>query len=352
MRHGRFIYMPQVKQIALFLFVCSALLSWGQGTGASRHDAQLPLEQSSVVFELDLLPELPEALAFDPIDSLWYFGMVKTGNTYRYDPRSEKLTLYLGGDNDGRYGVFSMEIDPKERRLYVLSSPITAFHGENASRCTLFEYELNTRVLLALNDFYDGDERRLLGDMERYSDGTLFISDSYYPAILKQNEKNELVEFIFRPDLFKSLQGLAMDQERGILYAADYRNGLFAIDIFTGEVLADTVGIEGYSLQGIDGLSPFKPKNRPGTLYAVQNGVRPMRVTAVGLSEDGRTFRAAEALDWNIFFRSEPTNGVFIGNEYYYIGNSPWPFFDDSGEPQEHEIWESKLEIRKVELID
>lgn len=344
--------MPQFKHLTLVLFACAALLSRGQGTGALRHDSQRPLQQSSVVFELDLLPELPEALAYDPVDSLWYFGMVKTGNVYRYDSRSDRLSLFLGDDNDGRYGVFSLEIDIEKRRLFVLSSPIAAFHGEGASRCTLFEYDLNTGVLIQRNDFYDGDERRLLGNMERYSDGTLFISDSYYPAILKRTEKNELVEFIFRPDLFRSLQGLALDQERGILYAADYRNGLFAIDLFTGEVVADTVEIEGYSLKGVDGLSLFKPKQGPGILYAVQNGVSPMRVTAVVLSADGRTFRAAEALDWNIFYRGEPTNGVFVGNEYFYIGNAPWPYFDDSGEPVENEIGEHTLEIRKVELID
>lgn len=344
--------MLQFKQIGLILFVCIGISSIAQNSGALRHDLQHPLEQSSIAFELDLLPELPEALAYDSVDSLWYFGMVKTGNVYRYDPRTEKISLFLGKDNDGRYGVFSLEVDAENRRLFVLSSPIASFHGVEANRCTLYEYDLNTGVLLAQNDFYDGDERRLLGDMELYKDGTVYISDSYYPAIMVRSPDNQMKEFLFRPDLFRSLQGLALDQERGILYAADYRNGLFAIDIFNGEILADTVEINGYSLKGIDGLSLFKPSGLPSVLYAVQNGVSPMRVTAIALSEDGRTFRAAEALDHNIFFRGEPTNGVFVGNRYFYISNAPWPYFNDSGEPEEHEAWQSKLEVRTVQLID
>lgn len=340
MSHSRFNYMCQFKQIALVLFVSIGLYTHGQE----------PVQTTELAFSIDLIDELPEALAFDPVDSLWYFGMVKTGKVYRYDPATGKKSVFLGADQDRRAGVFSLEIDADRRVLYVLSSPIPAFHGDGPRPCTIYEYHLRTGVLLQRNDFYDPDERRLLGDMERYGDGTLFISDSYYPAILKRTPDNQLEEFVFRPDLFRSLQGLALDDSTGILYAADYSKGLFAIDIFTGEILADTASFGDFSLRGIDGLALYVAPDGRRLLYAVQNGTQPKRLIGVGLRPDGRDFTHFGVIDEGSFPIGEPTNGVFIGSNFYFIANSPWPYFDQDGAPLDHEVWQKELEIRTLEI--
>ncbi len=350
MHHSCLIHLPRLKHIGLVLFAFSVTFGRGQPASALRHDDSLRIQQTTVAFRVDLLGELPESLAFDPVAGLWYFGMVKTGRIYRYDPRTNETSLFLSDDNDRKTGVFALEVDPDRHVLYVLMSPIAAFHGETERHCSVYEYHLETGVLLSRNDFYDPDERRLLGDMERYSDGSLFISDSYYPAIMRRTADNKMEEFLFRPDRFWSLQGIALDNSTGILYVADYRNGLFAIDIFTGEIIADTVEIGGDTLKGIDGLSLYSSGSGK-TLYAVQNGTKPNRLIAVDLGDDGRTFRAVKALDQNCFPMGEPTNGVFVGKRYFYIANAPWPFFDPDGNPREHEVWKTKLEVRTMELI-
>lgn len=318
---------------------------------ASRLDVTERLEASKPAFTLDLQDELIESLAFDPEESIWYFGSVKTGSVYRYDPKTEKTSPFLRGNSDGRQSVFSLEINAANRSILVLSSFMEAFENpQSIRRSSIYEYDLKTGVLLDRNDFYDGDEARLLNDMERYTDGTLFISDAYYPGILMQDSKGIMKEFVFDPTGLASTQGLALDQERGLLYIADYRMGLFIYDIFSGERIDSAFHEVPFTLKGIDGLALYPSKKR-GLLYAVQNGSDPTRVLAISLSKDGRSFESVEAVDQSNFEKGEPTVGVFVDHRFYFISNAPWPYLSPEGEFNSDYPKDTGIQIRVIELI-
>lgn len=317
---------------------------------ASRLDVTARLVSSKPAFTLNLTDELIESLAHDPEENQWYFGSAKTGSVYRYNPETQEIIAFLHNDNDGRQGVFSLEINAERRSILVLSSFMDAFETpQSIRRSSIYEYDLQTGVLLGRNDFYDGDEPRLLNDMERYSDGTLFISDAYYPAILMQDAKGTMKEFVFDPKGLASTQGLALDQERGLLYVADYRMGLFIYDIFTGEQIYSAFHEAPYTLKGIDGLALDLSKKRP-LLYAVQNGSSPARILAISLNKDGRSFESVKALDQNNFNEGEPTVGVFVDNRFYFISNAPWPYLGPDGAFNLDYPKDTGINIRVIEL--
>jgi hypothetical protein len=74
---------------------------------------------------------------------------------------------------------------------------------------------------------------------------------------------------------------------------------------------------------GIDGL--YRHGNK---LVAIQNGIRPHRVTAFELDDDGLSIRRGWTLVANLPEFDEPTLGVVRGDDLYFVANSHWNRFD------------------------
>jgi len=63
-------------------------------------------------------------------------------------------------------------------------------------------------------------------------------------------------------------------------------------------------------------------------LIAIQNGIRPHRVVAYRLSDDGVSIEASRTLASNLPEFDEPTLGVVRGDDFYFVANSHWNRFD------------------------
>jgi hypothetical protein len=79
------------------------------------------------------------------------------------------------------------------------------------------------------------------------------------------------------------------------------------------------------ALEGIDGLYWTKTG-----LIATQNGTSPERIVRFPLSADNRV-SGFEALEANWPGLGDPTHGVLVGNNFYYIVNSGWDRVGDDG---------------------
>jgi hypothetical protein len=77
---------------------------------------------------------------------------------------------------------------------------------------------------------------------------------------------------------------------------------------------------------GIDGLYYYK-----GSLIGIQNGVNPQRVIKLSLSKDLCHFDRFETIEANNPVFDEPTLGVLVKNDFYFIANSQWGAVDESG---------------------
>jgi hypothetical protein len=77
---------------------------------------------------------------------------------------------------------------------------------------------------------------------------------------------------------------------------------------------------------GIDGLYFHR-----GNLVGIQNGVTPHRVTRFTLSPAGDRVLRAEVLERAHPRYDEPTLGVLVGGDLYYIANAQWERFGEDG---------------------
>ena len=82
-------------------------------------------------------------------------------------------------------------------------------------------------------------------------------------------------------------------------------------------------GIPQVSDYGIDGLYRHDDE-----LIAIQNGIRPHRVAAFRLSDDGLSVVGHRRLAANLEAFDEPTLGTVRGDDFFFVANSHWNRFD------------------------
>jgi hypothetical protein len=211
----------------------------------------------------------------------------RTGDTFLSDvhhrciwrrDRTGRLTRFT--DEDEEYvGIFGLAIDEPRKTLWAAMTALPEMSG--------FEADMKGYAALAEIDLDKGELRRViavpadgrdhgLGDVLLGPDGTVYATDSMAPIIWQLAPGAEELQAVVDSPIFGSLQGMALREKR--LLVADYSNGLFTVDIPTGDIRALAPPVN-TTLLGLDGLV-----SAGDTLVAVQNGVEPQRIVRIKLS--------------------------------------------------------------------
>ncbi len=250
---------------------------------------------------------IPEGIAYDPAEQTFYFGGVAKRQIIRYkDGRFQEFSKPA----DGLWSVLGMSLDHRSHKLWVASS---ALAGDEKGKSGIFEYDLKQGKLLNRYVLSEGDH--VLGEVVVDSKGNVYATDNLAPAIyfLKQGK----LELFIGPDPFRSPQGACLSQDEKVLFVADYSRGIFGVDLSTRKHWKLSRAPGTTTVAGIDGLY------RHGTdLIAIQNGVQPHRVLRISVSPDASRIERVEILESNHEIFPEPTLGVVVGDDFYYVGNS------------------------------
>lgn len=256
--------------------------------------------------ELDLHPE---SVAYDPETGHFFLNSVRKGKILRYDPKEkEYLTLI-----DGRWAIMGMKV--YKGHLWaceVATAEHEGYDENNKGKTALLKIDLSSGALVDRWELAGG---HWFGDLIFSKTGVPYISDSMKPIIYTL-EDNELTVFKDFADQLFNLQGLAFNKNETALYVADYKLGIHKLSMKTGDLEAITS--MGYLTKGSDGLYFYG-----NALIAIQNGVRPFRVSKIELNRQGLMDKIIY-LDKARPELGEPTLGVLVGNQLYYVANSPW----------------------------
>jgi sugar lactone lactonase YvrE len=164
-----------------------------------------------------------------------------------------------------------------------------------------------------------------LGDVVLTRGGDVYSSDSRAPTIYRVAAGRDSLERFLDSPLLLSAQGLAFSPDERRLYVADYARGIVVVDPIarTAALLpaADTV-----LALGIDGLY-----YHGGSLIGIQNGVTPHRVVRLELNRDETRVVRSVALERAHPSYTEPTLGVLVDRDLYYVANSQWEQFGEDG---------------------
>ena len=107
----------------------------------------------------------------------------------------------------------------------------------------------------------------------------------------------------------------------------DYSRGIAVINLAAGGEVTWLRHPPELALFGIDGLYL-----EGRTLVAIQNGTRPERVLVMTLDPT-----CARIADWRVAVArpptlGDPTHGVIVGKDFYFLANSGWDRIADDGQ--------------------
>jgi hypothetical protein len=194
----------------------------------------------------------------------------------------------------------------------------------------VFRYDLRSGAMLRRYDM-PRSEAHGAGDIAVAENGDLFISDTQDGTLFVIRLGGNIQPLVAKGELM-SPQGPAIPANDRFLYLADYARGIARVDRASGHViwLAHPRDV---ALNGIDGLSVANAR----TLIGVQNGTNPNRVVAITLDETGSEVTQVQPVAQNDSSIREPTHGVFVGRDFYFIANGGFGAFGANGELRQGE---------------
>jgi hypothetical protein len=262
-----------------------------------------PVVKSTTAFSIHEKGLITEGLAYDPVDQTFFVSSAHKRKILSVSKSGEVSTFAT--EQDGLFSVLGMK--------------------DEDGTSGIFKFDLRTKKLLKKYVLPNTGKKHTLGDLTIHSNGDVFTTDSISPAIYVIPHQKDQLELFLENIEFVSPQGLAFSTDEQHLFMADYSTGLFDVDVKTKKVFHFTP-LARATLLGIDGLYFYN-----GVLIGVQNGVTPHRIARIVLNRDLRRVERLDVLEANNPLFLEPTLGVVVKDDFFFIANSQWPLVDESG---------------------
>lgn len=272
-----------------------------------------PCERSTIGFSIPDDRFFAEGLAFDALTGQFYVTSVARRSISSVEDGLASTFAELG-DGDVR-SPLGIAIDLPRRMLWVSASAVAEITDEQAAPALIaFDLDSGER----LREVRHPSESGFLGDVAVRPGGMVLVSDPLNGMVYRLSEDAERLVPAVPDDVLSSPQGIAAGGDENTAYISDYAQGIFRMDLAGGQATR-LPEPEDAMLLGIDGLVAYK-----GGLIAIQNGVRPARVLRLDLSAEGDRIVKVSVLESNHSAYDEPTTGVVVGDEFWYIANGQW----------------------------
>ena len=272
-----------------------------------------PIGRADVALQSDRDRFVPEGIAIGA-DGSFYLGSIRRGLLLRDDD--------VISDRQGHWSVFGMRFHD-DGSLWFASAAVPQFEGvaEDNGKTGLFRLDVDSGEITRAAILPQFEFEQVLGDLVIAGEN-IYTTDSLTGAVYRYDIGEDAYTAIVERGELGSPQGLVLDATGDHLYVADYIGGLYRISLSDGAMQKLRVP-SGMTDYGIDGL--YRHGNK---LVAIQNGIRPHRVTAFELDDDGLSIRRGWTLVANLPEFDEPTLGVVRGDDLYFVANSHWNRFD------------------------
>lgn len=272
---------------------------------------------ADVVTNYDDADFVPEGIAFDNEGQL-YLGSIRRGQIVRLGETAEVLS-----DRDTHWSAFGSRFH-SDGSLWFASAAVPQMTGvgEDEGKTGLFRLDVSSGTITKSATLPQYEKSQVLGDLIIADDNTIYATDSLTGAIYRYYIDSNEFEILVQRGKLGSPQGLALDASGNYLYVADYIGGLYRVWLKDGSLVRLNV-TDDTTAYGIDGLYRYGDE-----LVVIQNGIRPNRVAALRLSENGLAITGSRLLAANLEQFDEPTLGVIRGDDFYFVANSHWNRFD------------------------
>jgi sugar lactone lactonase YvrE len=278
---------------------------------------ETPLGSSAVAFTLPDKTLISEGVAHDAKTGAFFVSSVRQRKVVRVAKDGSASDFCASGQH-GLFSAVGIAVDPERRALWVSSQASRNMDG--------FRKQDDRRSLAVELDVDSGRLRRSLtppagavfSDLAVGPKGEVAFADPYTGRVYLLPAGAEQVHALADGGPLESAQGMAFAPDGNSLFVADYVNGIVKID-----VVARTAKLldipEDVAITGIDGLVWAD-----GSLVGIQNGINPHRVVRLRLDSSMDRIEELSVLERGHPHFDEPTLGVRVGAELFYVANSQY----------------------------
>lgn len=278
-----------------------------------------PELRSEIAFSLSDTGLVAEDIAYDPLFNSFLITSVLQKKIVRV---SEKGTATDFAISPSGWPMLAIKVDIGRKLVWateVALDGFTAAPKDDWGKSALLCFDLKSGKLLHR---VEGPAGAALGDMVLDAKGDPIVSDSENGGLYRLRAGKLL---LINGTDFISPQTPAMAPDGRHAFVPDYLRGIGLLNLETGAV--KWLGSDGVPLNGVDGLYLYR-----GSLLFTQNGTSPERVTRVRLDESLTRAVSGEVIERSTPTLGDPTHGILVGNDFYYIANSGWSELDEHGD--------------------
>ncbi len=246
------------------------------------------------------------------------------------------------------YSVFGMKIDSETGYLWAATAAtpeMLGYEEEDKGNSVIVQIEIETGRVIQGMSF---DEEELYGDLILDSESRIWLSNSMIPYLSRDDTDTTFYIGAFVRKQFDlgsthfNLQGLTLNDDESVLYFADYRAGIYRMDLAEDDIEKVQANSD-FLPVGVDGLYYYN-----NSLIAIHNGVKPFKVIQYLLDDEGENIVGQRTINRGGPSLGEPTLGQIKDGYFYYIANSPWGAYDEDKKLLIEKI--APLEIRRIKL--
>ena len=280
-----------------------------------------PISLASTAMQLPDANLLPEDIDYDPGTHRFLITSVREKKILAIDAAGTSIDFAKSPDN---WPMMAIKIDPAHDLLWATEVALQGFtfvSKPDWGRSALLCYDLRTGKLLHR---VEGPKASALGDMALTLNGDVIVSDGDGGGVYRMAVGADALERVDNGD-FLSPQTPALHPDGQRIFVPDYERGIGILDLSTRRV--HWLATQGrFALNGIDGLY-----FNHGKLIAIQNGTSPERVIVFTLNPALSSVISETVIERSTSTLGDPTHGVVVGDDFYYIANSGWDLLDDQG---------------------
>jgi len=276
---------------------------------------------ASTAFRLSDSSLLAEDIDYDPHGKRFFLTSVREKKIVSVDATGAIHDFTKSPDN---WPMLAIKIDSARGVVWVTEVALKGFvfaPEADWGKSAVLRYDRKSGKLLSR---IDGPRGSALGDMSLAANGDAIVSDGGGGGIYRVAANGDQLERLDAGD-FVSPQTPAMHPDGKHVFVPDYVRCIGLLDIASKQVRwLSTQGR--FAMDGIDGLY-FDH----GKLIAVQNGSSPERVVMFTLDDTLSRITGETIIEKATDTLGDPTHGVVVGNDFYYIADSGWDVIDEHG---------------------
>jgi sugar lactone lactonase YvrE len=289
-----------------------------------------PVGASRTAFTVPGKDLLVEGVAYDSKTKAFFVSSIHRRKIVRVGPGGHAAD-FVAEARDGLLSPMALAVDPESRSLWVSTADLPEARGlceEDKGRSSVLELDVD-----------GAGRRRAIGPPPscpeaRFSDltlgpgGELFVADPWSGRVYVLRRGEVAFRVLVDAGPLFSPQGMAFSPDGRWLFVADYVQGVVRLDPKTGATRLLDAPADA-AVAGIDGLVWLG-----GGLVGIQNGVNPNRLIRLRLDARDERIESVSVMERKNPSFDEPTLGVAVGDELYYVANSQHGAFGENGQPK------------------